>query len=117
VEVIKDILKGAGIGGFVTLVALGLSVRAGAGEPGASEGPSAIAPSAPAAAPQGEYDLASEHSRATRQGRFSSSGDAGPSDLATPGAAPRPVRPLPRLSGVPHSIMAGLDSEPFPATG
>ncbi|CAA9490666.1 MAG: hypothetical protein AVDCRST_MAG69-1329 [uncultured Solirubrobacteraceae bacterium] len=113
-EAIKDILKGAGIGGFVTLVVLALSVRDAAAQPSASEGRGASGPADLTAAAQRGAGSTSAPTREASPGNPSR--DLEPSDLAIADAPPRSVRPLPRLSGVPHP-MAALDGDVLAATG
>ena len=113
-ELTKDILKGAGIGGFVALVVLGLSVRDAAAQRSEPGGQGATGSAGPAAASREGSGTTSASPREAPQG--DPSRDLEPSDLGIAAAPPPSVRPLPRLSGAPHP-MAALDGDVLAATG
>lgn len=113
-EVIKDILKFAGIGGAVTLVVLGVSVRDGSVEPEEAQARGAVDTSTPKA-PGRRFAVSSERPREAHKVAGPSPA-VEPSDLLAAGALPRSVRPLPRLSGAPYP-MAALDGDAFATSG
>ncbi len=115
-EVIKDILKCAGLGGVVTLVVLGVSVRDGSVEPDGSQAPAAVDTSTADAAAQRRFAVSPGRSPEAHKVAAGSGPDGEPSDLLAAESLPRSISPLPRLSGAPYPT-GGLEGEPFAASG